>query len=180
MAAALLAEGRIVGWFQGRLEFGPRALGNRSLLADPRSTCVRDELNHRIKHREPFRPFGASILAEEAEEWLSLPSDREGAHSCRHFMVLAYVVRPERRGVIPAVLHRDGTCRAQLVDAGQNPLFHALISRFRERTGFPLLLNTSFNDQEPLVATPEDALKTFERTRIDALFLGDQLVRRPG
>ena len=95
-AAALLAEGQIVGWFQGRMEFGPRALGHRSLLADPRREVVREQLNRRIKHRETFRPFGASVLAEDAEEWFTLPGDREGAVSCRNYMILAYRVRPER------------------------------------------------------------------------------------
>ena len=178
-AAALLAEGQIVGWFQGRMEFGPRALGHRSLLADPRREAVREQLNRRIKHRETFRPFGASVLAEDAEEWFTLPSDRDGAASCRNYMILAYSVRPERRALISAVVHHDGTCRVQVVDAKQNPLFHSLISRFRDLTGVPLVLNTSFNDQEPLVATPEDALKTFARSPFDFLFLEDQLVSRP-
>jgi carbamoyltransferase len=177
MAASLLARGQIVGWFQGRTEFGPRALGGRSLLADPRRFEVRDALNRRIKHREAFRPFGASVLAEAAGDWFEIPSDRPGAVSCRHLMVLAYPVRPERAPLIPAVLHRDGTCRVQLVDGEQAPLFHALITRFHELSGVPLVLNTSFNDQEPLVTAPDDALKTFARTHIDALFLGDRLVR---
>jgi len=178
MAASLVADGQIVGWFQGRMEFGPRALGGRSLLADPRRRALRDALNRRIKHREPFRPFGASVLAEDAAAWFKLPGDRPGAASCRDLMILAYPVRPERAPLIPAVLHQDGTCRLQLVDHKQAPLFHALITRFRELSGVPLVLNTSFNDQEPLVATPDDALRTFARTQIDALFLGDRLVRR--
>jgi carbamoyltransferase len=178
MAASLLADGQIVGWFQGRMEFGPRALGGRSLLADPRRAGIRDLLNRRIKHREPFRPFGASVLAEDARDWFKFPTDRPGAVACRNLMMLAYPVRPERASQITAVLHRDGTCRLQLVDGEQAPLFHALITRFRELSGVPLVLNTSFNDQEPLVATPDDALKTFARTQIDALFLGDRLVRR--
>ena len=178
MAACLLAEGQIVGWFQGRTEFGPRALGGRSLLADPRRAGMRHELNRRIKHREPFRPFGASVLAEDAAEWFTIPTDRAGAASCRDLMILAYVVRSERASKIPAILHHDGTCRVQVVDEKQNPLFHSLISRFRELSGVPLVLNTSFNDREPLVGSPDDALKTFARTQIDALFLGDHLVRR--
>jgi carbamoyltransferase len=178
MAASLLADGQIVGWFQGRTEFGPRAVGNRSLLADPRGAWVREELNRRIKHREPFRPFGASVLTHEAERWFEIPGDRDGAAPCRSFMILAYPVRPDRAPLIPAVVHADGTCRVQLVDAKQNPLFHSLIDRFRKLTGIPLVLNTSFNDQEPLVATPDDALKTFARAGLDALFLGDRLVRR--
>jgi carbamoyltransferase len=180
VAAALIAEGILVGWFQGRMEFGPRALGNRCLLADPRRASIRDELNRRIKHREAFRPFGASVLAEEAECWFAMPSRWPRAALCRNFMNLAYPVHLEQRDRIPAVLHRDGTCRVQLVDAQGNRLFHSLIDQFRELTGVPLVLNTSFNDQEPLVATPDDALKTFARTEIDALFLGDYLVRRPG
>ncbi len=179
IAAGLVADGRIVGWFQGRAEFGPRALGNRSLVADPRRPEVRETLNRRIKHREPFRPFGASVRAENAADWFEFPSDRPGAASCRDLMVLAYPVRSERAPLIPAVVHHDRTCRVQLVDREQAPLFHALITRFRELTGVPLVLNTSFNDQEPLVATPDDALGTFARTETDALLMGDRLVRKP-
>ena len=179
MAASLIALGLIVGWFQGRMEFGPRALGHRSLLADPRSARVRDALNQRIKHRERFRPFGASVLAESVDLWFDIPRDCNGAESCRNVMILAYPVRSIRAALVPAVVHQDGTCRLQVVDAKQNPLFHAPISRFREITGVPLVLNTSFNDQEPLVMTPDDALSTFARTQIDAIFLGDHLVRRP-
>lgn len=177
-AAALLAEGCIVGWFQGPLEFGPRALGNRSLLADPRRAQVREELNRRIKHREPFRPFAASVLAEEAAGWFAFPTDRLAAAPSRDLMLFAYAACPEHADRIPAVLHQDGTCRLQIVDRERSPLFHSLVSRFRDLTGIPLVLNTSFNDQEPLTASPEDALATFTRTRIDALFLGDCLVRR--
>lgn len=177
-AADLLAEGLIVGWFQGRLEFGPRALGNRSLLADPRRADIREKLNQCIKHRESFRPFAASILAESAAEWFDFPSHRSGATASRDLMLLAYPVRSKCADEIPAVLHRDGTCRMQLVDRHRNPIYHALISRFRDLTGIPLVLNTSFNDQEPLVASPTDALATFTQTGINALFLGDRLVRR--
>ncbi len=178
VAASLLAEGQIVGWFQGRTEFGPRALGGRSLLADPRRAAIRDELNRRIKHREPFRPFGASVLAEDVGDWFSIPIDRTGAASCRDVMILAYPARADRAALIPAVVHHDGTCRLQIVDPEQHSVFHTLISRFRELSGVPLVLNTSFNDQEPLVSSPDDALKTFARTAIDILFLGDHLVRR--
>ncbi len=179
VAAALIAEGFLVGWFQGRMEFGPRALGHRSLLADPRKAPIRDRLNRGIKHRESFRPFGASVLAEEAQRWFKMPRRRSRAALCRSFMNVAYPVRLKQADRIPAVLHRDHTCRVQLVYAKQNRLFHSLISQFQELTGVPLVLNTSFNDQEPLVATPDDALKTFARTEIDALILGDYLVRRP-
>jgi carbamoyltransferase len=177
-AASLVADGQVVGWFQGRDEFGPRALGSRSLLADPRRAEIRTALNRRIKHRESFRPFGASVLAEDAADWFQIPGDRPGAACCRQFMMLAYTVRPARADLIPAVLHHDSTCRLQVVDARTAPLFHTLITRFRELTGVPMVLNTSFNDREPLVATPDDALKTFSQTHIDALFLGDRFVRR--
>jgi carbamoyltransferase len=180
LAASLLADGQIVGWFQGRMELGPRALGHRSLLADPRRAQIRDTLNRRIKHRESFRPFGASILAEDIVDWIEIPTNRPGAASCRNLMILAYPVRPERAARIPAVVHQDGTCRLQMVDREQLPLFHELIRQFRKLSGVPLVLNTSFNDQEPLVASPDDALRTFATTEIDALFLGDRLVRRSG
>ncbi len=179
LAASLIAAEEVVGWFQGAMEFGPRALGHRSLLADPRSPRVRDKLNELIKHRESFRPFGASVLADDAPTWFEFPADRQGASSCRPFMIVAYPVRPERAARIPAVLHCDHTCRIQVVAIEQSPLFHSLIRHFRDLTGVPLVLNTSFNDQEPLVATPDDALRTFfANTHIDALFLGDRLVRR--
>jgi carbamoyltransferase len=160
------------------MEFGPRALGGRSLLADPRRAEIRDVLNRRIKHRQSFRPFGASILAENATDWFPIPTEHPGAASCRDLMILAYPVRLERASQIPAVLHRDGTCRLQYVSEQHAPLFHALIAKFHEFTGVPLVLNTSFNDQEPLVASPDDALRTFATTDIDALFLGDRLVQR--
>jgi carbamoyltransferase len=179
LAASLVADGQIVGWFQGRSEFGPRALGGRSLLADPRRPGLRDTLNRRTKHREPFRPFGASVRAEDAADWFQIPGDRPGAASCRDLMILAYPAHPERAGMIPAVIHEDGTSRLQVVARDHAPLFHELITRFCELSGVPLVLNTSFNDQEPLVATPDDALKTFGRTHIDVLFLGDRLVRQP-
>lgn len=178
VAASLIADGQIVGWFQGRMEFGPRALGARSLLADPRRAKIRDVLNRRIKHRESFRPFGASILAEDVADWFNMPTDRPGAASCRDLMILAYPVLSERVALIPAVVHQDGTCRVQVVDRQRDPLFHTLITKFRDLSGVPVILNTSFNDQEPLVASPDDALKTFAATGIDALFLGDRLVQR--
>ena len=176
--AKLLDEGAVVGWFQGRLEFGPRALGNRSLLVDPRRAEARERLNKSVKHRELFRPFAASILSSEAGDWLELPDRQPGARESRDLMILAYPVRPEQRERIPAVVHEDGTCRIQLVDSRDTPEYHALISAFFVLTGVPLLLNTSFNDQEPIVATPAQALATFKRTGIDAVVLGDRLVRR--
>ena len=178
-AAHLLVDGSIIGWFQGRLEFGPRALGGRSILVDPRSAQVQERLNRRVKHRESFRPFGASVLQERASDWFELPHRCDGYNFSRDLMLFAYRVRPEKVDLIPAVIHRDGTCRIQTVDQTMNPLFHRLLTRYFELTGVPVLLNTSFNDQEPLVASPEDALQTFERTDIDALFLHNRLVRRP-
>jgi carbamoyltransferase len=171
-AAQLLGSGLIVAWFQGRMEFGPRALGNRSLLADPRQADTREVLNYKVKHREPFRPFAPSVLAEHADEWFELaqPSDSYA------YMSFACPVRPGFSARIPAVVHRDGTARVQIVNREANPLFHRLISRFHETAGVPLVLNTSFN--EPIVCTPDDAISTFLATRIDALVLGPYLVRR--
>jgi carbamoyltransferase len=177
-AAWLLAHGRTVAWFQGRMEFGPRALGNRSLLADPRHLEMRERLNGRVKHRESFRPFAASVLEEEAASWFEFPADRPGARASRDLMLLAYSVRPQARSLIPAVVHADGTCRIQTVSQQRQPRFHRLIWEFFQLTGVPVILNTSYNDLEPLVLAPDDALATFLKTRIDALFLNDRLVLR--
>jgi carbamoyltransferase len=170
-AAALLAEGKIVGWFQGRMEFGPRALGNRSILADPRQSEIKDVLNNRIKHRESFRPFAPAVLEEYVEEYFedSFPSP---------FMLMVFKVRAEKRPAIPATEHVDHTGRVQSVSKATNPKFWNLIEAFRRRTGIPLLLNTSFNENEPIVCTPQDALHCFTTTRMDALVLGDCLVCR--
>jgi carbamoyltransferase len=171
-AADMIADGNIVGWFQGRVEFGPRALGNRSLLADPRRPDSRDILNQRIKRREDFRPFAPSVLAEHADEWFDV-----GRHSpSDEFMLFACPAKAECRDRIPAVVHRDGTARVQLVRRQSNARFHELISRFHARTGVPLVLNTSFNDNEPIVCTPADAIATFRNCGIDALFMGDVYV----
>jgi carbamoyltransferase len=168
-AADMIAGGKIVAWFQGRMEFGPRALGNRSLLADPRPADMRDILNRKVKHRESFRPFAPSVLAERAEEWFDV-----GPRSLSHdYMLFACPAKAERRGRIPAVVHRDGTARLQLVRREANPRFHELISCFAAKTGVPLVLNTSFNDSEPIVCTPAHAIATFRNTRIDALFMDD-------
>jgi carbamoyltransferase len=174
--ARLLAEGNIVGWFQGRMEWGPRALGNRSLLADPRNPAVRELINMRVKHRESYRPFCPSILAEKAGEWLESGPEVDADK----YMLTTSMVVPSKRAQIPAVLHEDQTVRAQLVRAVDNPLYHELISQFERRTGVPVLLNTSFNDSEPIVCTPQDAIKTFLKTEIDYLALGSYLVSRPG
>ena len=171
-AAAIIADGKILGWFQGRAEWGPRALGNRSIVADPRRSDMKEILNRRIKHREIFRPFAPSILAEATGEWF------EKSHPSP-FMTLAYAVRPEKRALIPAPTHIDGTGRLQTVTREANPRYHALISAFRELTGVPVVLNTSFNDNEPIVCRPEEAIDCFLRTNMDALVLGDFLVIQP-
>ncbi len=169
--AAIIAEAKILGWYQGRAEWGPRALGNRSIVADPRRPEMKEILNSRIKHREIFRPFAPSILAEKTGEWFdkSHPSP---------FMTLAYSVLPEKRDKIPAPTHVDGTGRLQTVTADANPRYHALISEFERQTGVPVVLNTSFNDNEPIVCRPEEALDCFLRTQMDALILGDFLITR--
>ncbi len=167
--AKLIAEGNIVGWFQGQMEFGPRALGNRSILADPRRTDMKDILNSRIKYREPFRPFCPSVLRHACAEFFETdyPSP---------FMVVAYKIKPEQRDRIPAVTHGDGTGRLQTVEPDVNPLYWKLINRFGELTGVPILLNTSFNENEPIVETPEQALDCFLRTRMDVLAIGNFLL----
>jgi carbamoyltransferase len=171
-AAQEIAAGRILGWFQGRAEWGPRALGNRSIVADPRRPEMKDILNRRIKHREIFRPFAPSILEEATSEYFekSYPSP---------FMTLAYAVRPEKRDVIPAPTHVDGTGRLQTVSRQANPRYWRLISEFAKLTGVPVVLNTSFNDNEPIVCRPEEAIDCFLRTNMDALVLGNFLVRKP-
>jgi carbamoyltransferase len=169
--AAALAAGEIVGWFQGRTEWGPRALGNRSILADPRRAEMKDVLNARIKRREPFRPFAPSILEERVGDYFeqSYPDP---------FMIKVYPVRAEKRAQIPAVTHVDGTGRLQTVSKAQNPRYWALLSAFEAQTGVPVLLNTSFNENEPIVNTPTEAIQCFLRTRMDRLVLGDWRVRR--
>jgi carbamoyltransferase len=165
----MIADGKIVAWFQGRMEFGPRALGNRSLLADPRRADMRNILNQRVKHREDFRPFAPSVMAEHADEWFEV-----GAHLTSHeFMLFAPAVKTAQRERIPAVVHRDGTARVQLVTRRSNPHFHELISCFFAKTGVPMVINTSYNDSEPIVCTPSDAIVTFRKSGIDALFMDD-------
>ena len=169
--AAMVAEGKILGWFQGRAEWGPRALGNRSIVADPRRPEMKDLLNRRIKHRESFRPFAPSILAEQTAEWF------EQAHPSP-FMTMAYAVRREKRDKIPAPTHVDGTGRLQTVTPAANPRYWKLIREFERQTGVPVVLNTSFNDNEPIVCKPQEAIDCFERTQMDALVLGDFLITR--
>src|SRR5256714_280609 len=170
-AAQIIADGKILGWFQGRAEWGPRALGNRSIVADPRRGDMKDILNRRIKHREIFRPFAPSILAEKTGQWF------ERSHPSP-FMTLAYAVRPEKRGQIPAPTHVDGTGRLQTVTREANPRYWRVIEAFEELTGVPVVLNTSFNDNDPIVCQPEEALDCFQRTQMDALVLGDFLISR--
>jgi carbamoyltransferase len=169
--AERLAEGDVVGWFQGRMELGPRALGNRSILADPRSAGMKDVLNARVKHREPFRPFAPSLPAEAAGDWFDqdYPSP---------YMVLVYSVLPDKREFVPAITHVDGTGRLQTVDEDENPRFRRLLQEFERRTQVPILLNTSFNESEPIVMSPGHAIETFLKTRIDLLVLGNYVVRR--
>ena len=171
LTAATIAQGLVVGWFQGRMEWGPRALGNRSILADPRRVGMRDILNSKIKRREMFRPFAPSILEEAAGDYFtqSYPSP---------FMLMAYAVRPEKRAAIPATTHVDGTGRLQTVNPRQNPLYYKLIREFGRQTGVPVLLNTSFNENEPVVCRPEEALDCFLRTKMDLLVMGQFTVRR--
>lgn len=168
-AAQLLADGRLVAWFDGGSELGARALGSRSILADPRSPTTRDRLNDRVKHREPFRPFAPAVLAEAAPDWFDLDGPSP-------YMLFAAPVRAAGRDRLGAVTHVDGTARVQTVDPGTHPAFHRLIAAFAARTGVPAVLNTSFNDREPIVETPADALATFLRTDLDALVIGDYLV----
>ncbi len=171
LVANAIAQGKVIGWFQGRMEWGPRALGNRSILADPRRAEMREILNTKIKRREAFRPFAPSILEKKAGEYFtqSHPSP---------FMLMAYSVRPEKRGVIPATTHIDGSGRLQTVSEGQNPLYYQLISAFERQTGVPVLLNTSFNENEPVVQRPEEALDCFLRTRMDFLAMGSYVITR--
>ncbi|HZF67159.1 MAG TPA: carbamoyltransferase C-terminal domain-containing protein, partial [Gemmatirosa sp.] len=185
--AALLADGAVVGWFSGRMEYGPRALGGRSILGDPRDPGMQSRMNQKIKFREDFRPFAPSVLAERAADWfvLDVPSP---------YMLLVADVRDDRRvavdpareraaeglarlalprSVIPAVTHVDGSARVQTVHAETHPAFHALLAAFAARTGCPVLVNTSFNVRgEPVVCTPLDAYRCFMRTDIDHLVLG--------
>jgi carbamoyltransferase len=170
--AAAAASGRVVGWFQGRMEFGPRALGNRSIVADPRRADMKDILNKRIKHRETYRPFAPSVLEEKASEIFERAEPSP-------FMMLVYKVREAQRGRVPAVTHVDDTGRLQTVSAATNPRYHALISEFERQTGVPLMLNTSFNEHEPIVATPDEALACYLKTRMDVLALGNWVLTRP-
>jgi carbamoyltransferase len=169
--AQAIADGKVVGWFQGRMEWGPRALGNRSIVVDPRRAEMKDVLNARIKRREPFRPFAPSILLEKTAEYF----DKNYPDP---FMIKVYSIRPEKLAAIPAVTHVDGTGRLQTVRREENPLYWKLIKEFENLTGVPVLLNTSFNENEPIVCKPDEALDCFLRTKMDMLVLGNFIIRR--
>ena len=170
-AAEDIAAGLVVGWFQGRMEFGPRALGNRSIVVDPRRAEMKEILNDRIKKREPFRPFAPSILEERVGEYF------EQTHPAPT-MLMVYQIREERRAEIPAVTHVDGSGRLQTVSRGVNARYYQLISDFAKLTGVPVVLNTSFNENEPVVCTPQEAIECFKKTKMDVLYLGNYAVRR--
>jgi carbamoyltransferase len=171
VAAEQIASGNVVGWFQGRMEWGPRALGNRSILAHPGLPDMKDILNARIKHREWFRPFAPSILAEYQHEYF------EHDHPSP-FMLHVYKIRPEKRKVLCAVNHVDDTGRLQTVARDENPMYYDLISAFHRKTGIPVVLNTSFNENEPIVCTPQEAIDCFQRTRMDVLAIGSFLAAK--
>jgi len=172
VAAGLLAEGKIVGWFQGPMEMGPRALGARSILADPRSEEVRDRINDKVKRREPFQPFAPSVLEDRAGEFFMLFNSQASP-----FMLVTFDTHKSKRALIPAVVHVDGSARIQTVSQEDNPRYYKLLKRFSEKTGIPVLLNTSFNQAgEPIVNSPDDAVRCFLRSGLDALVAGDYLI----
>jgi carbamoyltransferase len=171
-AADLLSQGEILGWFQGRMEFGPRALGSRSILADPRDPEMNAKVNNAVKFREWWRPFAPSLKKEAASEYLESATDSP-------FMILTAQVRPEKRSVIPSVTHVDGSARPQTVEKEINPLYWRLLDEFEKRTGVPVIMNTSFNLRgEAIVHTPTDAVRTFFSSGMDALVIGSFLVEK--
>ena len=165
-----ISKGNVIGWFQGGMEWGPRALGNRSILGDPRRNDMKDILNLKIKRRESFRPFAPSILKEEVKNWFEEDDDVP-------FMMKVFQIKEEKRELIPAVTHVDGSGRLQTVDQS-NSRYYKLIKAFKAISNVPILLNTSFNENEPVVCTPEEALNCFLRTKMDVLVLGDTLIMR--
>ena len=170
-SASAIADGQVVGWFQGRMEWGPRALGNRSIVCDPRRADMKDILNLKIKRRESFRPFAPSILREKVAEWFEYDDDVP-------FMMKVFPIREEKRIKIPAVTHADGSGRLQTVYKETNPRYYRLIAAFERLTGVPIVLNTSFNENEPVVCRPEEALDCFLRTKMDVLVLGNHFISR--
>ena len=171
MTAKAISDGLVIGWFQGRMEWGPRALGNRSILGDPRRADMKDILNLKIKRRESFRPFAPSILRENVKDWFETDYDVP-------FMLQVFQILEHKRALIPAVTHVNGSGRLQTVTADQNERYYGLISAFRDLTGVPILLNTSFNENEPVVCKPEEALNCFLRTKMDVLVMGDYYIHR--
>ncbi|MBF0385940.1 MAG: carbamoyl transferase, partial [Candidatus Omnitrophica bacterium] len=171
--ASFIAQGKIVGWFQGRMEAGPRALGNRSIVVDPRKAAMKDKLNSRVKKREFFRPFAPSILEERVFEYFNMPKDQMSP-----YMILIGDVREDKRNIIPAVTHADGTARVHTVSRKSNLKYWNLIAEFEKITGVPVLLNTSFNENEPIVCTPEDAINCFLRTEFDVLSIGNFVLEK--
>lgn len=169
--AEYIAQGKVVGWFQGRMEWGPRALGNRSILCDPRRADMKDILNQKIKRRESFRPFAPSILRETVPDWFETEDDVP-------FMMAVFQIRKEKRSLIPAVTHVDGSGRLQTVHKNTNPRYYRLIKAFENLTGIPIVLNTSFNENEPVVCRPEEALDCFLRTKMDVLVMGNYMIIR--
>ncbi len=171
-SAKMIADGLVIGWFQGRLEFGPRALGSRSILADARNEKMKDVINAKVKFREAFRPFAPAVLKEKAHEYFEMPEGMEAP-----YMLLVPKVREEKRSIIPAVTHQDGTGRVQTVTREENGLYYRLIKKFGDLTGVPVVINTSFNVRgEPIVCSPADAYHTFVHTGIDALVIGNFIV----
>ncbi len=169
-----IAEGKVIGWFQGKMEFGPRALGNRSILADPRRPDIKDILNQRIKHRETFRPFAPAVPEESASEFFEMDC------ASSPFMLKVFPVRAEKRKSLPAITHLDGTARVQTVSKETNPLFWKLLVEFGSLTGIPVLLNTSFNENEPIVCFPEEAIDCFMKTKMDMLVINHYVIERKG
>ena len=167
----MIADGKVVGWFQGRMEWGPRALGNRSILGDPRRADMKAILNEKIKRRESFRPFAPSILEEAVGDWF----EEEDAVP---FMTQVFQIKQDKRPRIPAVTHVDGSGRLQSVSKKTNGPFYSLIEAFHEMTGVPMVLNTSFNENEPIVCKPAEALDCFLRTKMDVLVLGNSILVR--
>lgn len=172
-----LISGRVVGWYQGRFEWGPRALGNRSILADPQRAEMKDIVNAKIKFREPYRPFAPSVLANSAECFFDLPN--APSHYPARYMLYVVPVREAKKEIIPAITHVDGTARLQTVFREQNPRYYSLIETFQNATGVPVLLNTSFNLKgEPIVATPSNAFSTFSKSEMDCLVMENFLVEK--
>jgi carbamoyltransferase len=174
-----LLEGKVVGWSQGRFEWGPRALGSRSILADPRRQEMKDIVNAKIKFREPYRPFAPSVLAQSTEKYFDLPNAAK--HSPARYMLYVVPVKEEQRSRLPAITHVDGTGRLQTVFHEQSPRYYKLIAHFGQATGVPVLLNTSFNLKgEPIVNTPADAFATFRKSDMDVLVMENFLIQKPG